>query len=204
MSESKQVTRGYFEIIRELFFATKDEKGKAAKSALEQYAKVRHTQYELNLWRFYGVPLGQVDRKAKAYFSERFLHGKGIREVDGRTRDAAFDRLDHAVKDGCHGRCVRLMEELNACLKAQGLKPVKIEEFLDFLTFNYRTRDDGYGNPVQEPGYSFDIRDFVDEYYRVRFREELQLLEKTRCQMAMQDILKLIRFKMENSKILKK
>ena len=204
MSESKQVTRGYFEIIRELFFAMKDEKGKAAKSALEQYAKVRHTQYELNLWRYHGVPLGQIDGKAKAYFSEKFLHGRGIREVDSRTLDAGFERLGHAVKSGCHGRCVKLMMELNTCLEAHGLKQVKIEEFLDFLTFNYRTRDDGYGNPAREPGHSFEIRDYVDEYYRNQFREELRLLEKTRRMMAMQDILKLIRFKLENSKILKK
>ncbi|MBQ3296557.1 hypothetical protein IJH01_00280 [Candidatus Saccharibacteria bacterium] len=201
---TEQITRGYFEITRELFFVGKDEKGKTTKSALEQYAKVRHTQYELSLWRYHGVPLGQVNSGAKTYFSEKFLHGSSIREVDSKALDAAFEKLGHAVKDGCHGRCARLMEELNACLGSQGLKTVKVEEFLDFLTFNYRTRDDEYGYPLKEPGYSFEIRDFVDEYYREQFREELKHLEKSRRQMAMQDILKIIRFRMDNSKFLKK
>ena len=74
-----------------------------AKSALDQYAKVRHTQYEMRLWRYHGVPLSQIDSKAKAYFAERFLLGQEIRKVDGKTLDSAFKKLDHAVKDGAMG-----------------------------------------------------------------------------------------------------
>ena len=201
---TEQITRGYFEIIRELFFATKDEKGKPVKSALEQYAKVRHTKYELDLWRFHGLTLSQIDSKAKAYFSERFLNGKRILDVDNATLEAAYKRLKHAVDDGCHGRCVRLLEELNRKMRELKLEPVKIEEFLDFLTFNYRTRDDGYGYPRRDPDYGYEIRDFVDEYYRAQFREELKLLERTRRMMSMQDVLKIIRFKQGRSVILKK
>lgn len=201
---AEQITRGYFEITKELFFATKDEKGKTVKSALDQYAKVRHTQYELQLWLYHGVPLGQIDRGCKAYFAERFLMGREIRKVDAKTLDAAFERLNHAVKDGCHGRCVRLMEEMNRYLASVNLPLVKIEEFLNYMTFNYRTRLDAYGYPRKEPGYSFEIRDFVDEFYRGLFREELKHLEKQRRVMAMQDILKMILYRLDHSKILKK
>ena len=200
---TEQITRGFFEITRELFFASKDEKGKPVKSALDQYAKVRHTQYEMQLWRYHGVPLSQIDSKAKAYFAERFLLGQEIRKVDGKTLDSAFKKLDHAVKDGCHGRCARLMEELNQCLKEMGLKPAKVEEFLDYMTFNYHTRDDGYGYPRKDPEYGFEIHDFVDEYYRGLFREELKFLEKQHRVMALQDILQTILFRLGRSKILK-
>lgn len=201
---TEQITRGYFEITRELFFETKDEKGKTVMSALEQYAKVRHTQYELNLWRFHGLTLGQIDGKAKAYFSKRFLHGENILEVDNATLEAAYKKLGHAVDDGCHGRCVRLVDELNRRMGELHLAPVKVEKFLDYMTFNYRTRDDGYGYPRRDPDYGYEIRDFVDKYYRTQFCEELRLLEKTRRMMSMQDILNIIHFKQEHSVILKK
>ena len=204
---TEQITKGakgYFEIMHELFFAGKDEKGKAKKSALEQYAKVRRTQYELALWRYHGVPLGQIDSKAKAYFAERFLYGADIRKVDSATLDAAYERLCHAVKDGCHGRCARLAEELNVCLKGLGLDTVDVEKFLDFFTFNYHTRKDDYGYPLKEPGYSFEIRDFVDEFYRNLFREEIRFLEKQARAMSPRDVLSVINFRLRTSKVLKK
>ena len=201
---TEQITRGYFELLHELFFAGKGEDGKPMKSALDQYAKVRHTQYEMNLWRCHGVPLGQVDNGAKSYFSERFLLGREIRKSDAKTLDAAFERLDHAVKDGCHGRCARLVNELNSCTNQLGLDTVDTEKFLNFMTFNYHTRKDEYGYAKKEPGFSFEIRDFVDEFYRNLFREEVRLLEKQRRAMSLRGILSIVNFRVQNSRVLKK
>jgi hypothetical protein len=94
--------RSIEEILRELF------EGRDA--ALEKYALVRHVRYEMALWHDYGFPLQEVDRRTKAYFSKKFLKGARISEVDGVTLKKAFESLDHAVKDGCHGRCLRLVE----------------------------------------------------------------------------------------------
>ena len=47
--------RSYFEILDEMFM------GPGA--ALEKYAKVRFTQYEMNLWRKHRLPLKEVDKK---------------------------------------------------------------------------------------------------------------------------------------------
>ena len=115
--------RSIEEILCELF------KGRDA--ALEKYSRVRHTQYEMSLWRDYGLPLYDVDKSAKAYFSKSFLGGAKISETDGATIKKAFEKLNHAVNDGCHGRCLRLVEELNQALTALGLRTVDPEPFLD-------------------------------------------------------------------------
>lgn len=180
------------EILEEMF------KGKDA--ALEKYAKVRITQYELSLWRRYGLPLSEVDKGAKAYFAQRFL-GKGITVASSKELKDALEKLDHAVNDGCHKRCERLLSELNEALKAAGLKTVKDQEkFLNWLTFNYVTNPDHYGEPTKEPQYGFEIRIFNDKENRKEFWEELQTLLKSGRMISMQNACRIVLAKRKISK----
>lgn len=149
-------------ILNELF--------KGRTSALAQYAKVRHTKYELMLWRQYGLPLHKVNKNAKAYFSRRFLGGTRIEQADEKTLRKGFETLDHAIFDGCHGRCMRLVKELNEALNELGLKPVKDPEyFLDWLTFCHYDCKDTEGNTAYEIDYGFPIWGFSDEENRTDF-----------------------------------
>ena len=137
---AENVKRGYFEVLDELFTGSN--------SALEKYAKVRLTQYEMNLWRKHHLPLKEVDKRAKRYFGVRFLgEGKRIDKATQAELSKAFESLHFAVgkdsgdpslKSGCHGRCLRLVDVLNEALIADGLDPIPdAEKFLDFFTFNY-------------------------------------------------------------------
>ena len=189
MEETKELK----EILNEMF------KGKD--SALEKYAKVRITQYEISLWRGYHLPLSEVDKGAKAYFSQRVLGGKGITTASEKELKEALERLDHAVNDGCHKRCRKLLEELNAALEAVGLKPVEDhEKFLDWLTFSYHTVPDSCGEPTKDPGYHFEIRIFNDRENLREFWEELQTLLKHNRMMSMQDVCRIVLEKRKKSK----
>ena len=182
--------RGIREVLEELF------KGRDA--AIEKYAKVRHTLYEMELWYKYrkdGYSLRDVPKSVKVYFSQRFLKGE---KIDDRTPEAeaklseGFKRLGHAVDDGCKGRCERLVEELNLQLEELGLRTIKEPtSFLDWLTFDYDVRLDHEGNPVLEKPFGFEIRLFKDERNRKEFWGEIQLLLYTYGKMkSMQDICK--------------
>ena len=189
MSEKRNVD----EILNELF------KGRDA--ALEKYAKVRHTQYELMLWTSYGVPIKEIDRQAKVYFEKRFLNGTKMDKLSKEQVKSELETLDHAVKDGCHGRCTRLVKELNAALEALGLDSVKeIDRFLDWLTFDYVVKSDYEGKPLTEPGYGFQIRVFHDGQNRKEFWAELQLLLKSGKMMSMQDACRIVLKKRKKSK----
>jgi hypothetical protein len=156
-----------------------DELFKGNDAALAKYAKVRHTQYEIKLWREHGLPLKEVNKGAKFYFSKRFLNGKKIEEATEEEIKGALETLNHAVNDGCKGRCTRLVEELNDELKKYYIEPVKIQSFLDWATFSYVVRKDDFtGQPCKEPGHSFEIWDFHDEYNRKEFYEEVKRLAK--------------------------
>ena len=163
--------RSIEEILCELF------KGRDA--ALEKYSRVRHTQYEMLLWRDYGLPLYEVDKKAKAHFSKSFLGGIDIDEVDGMALRKGFEKLNHAVKDGCHGRCLRLVEELNVALIELGLRAVDPEPFLDWLTYWYEARRGADGELIEEKPYGFPILDFSDEQNRKELWAELSLMLKS-------------------------
>ena len=158
------------EIYNELFI------GKNA--ALSKYAKVRHTQYEILLWHASGLPLSEVKKGAKLYFSKRFLNGKRIDRATEKEIEEALITLGHAVDDGCRGRCTRLVESLNEELKKYNLEPVKVQSFLDWLTFCYDVRRDEYGCDCLEPGYGFEVRDFYDDYNRKEFYDEAKRLLK--------------------------
>ena len=162
--------RSIEEILCELF------KGRDA--ALEKYSKVRHVQYEMLLWRNFGLPLYDVDKSAKAYFSKSFLGGVKIDEADGASIKKAFEKLNHAVNNGCHGRCLRLVEELNQALSELGLKTVDPEPFLDWLTYWYEPRRGSDGELIEEKPYGFPILDFSDEQNRKELWAELSLMLK--------------------------
>lgn len=178
-------------------------KGKDA--AIEKYAKVRHVQYEMNLWRNCGLPLSEVTGSAKVYFSKRFLENKKIASASEEELVEAFKRLNHAVKDGCHGRCVRLIEDLNKELVAVKVEPVTdIEGFLNWLTFCYNVpKDDFTGNSVKEPGFSFEIRIFYDAENRREFWTEIKSLLKEGKIMPMSRVAQLVMFKRKLSVNLK-
>ena len=200
---AEDVKRSYFEIIEELFFGPS--------AALEKYAKVRFTQYEMNLWRRYHLPLKDVDSKAKRYFGVRFLgEGKRIDKASETDLNKAFESLKFAVgKDvneptlnsGCHMRCLRIVNELNEALAAAGLTTIEDpEKFLDFLTFDYEVRTDGNGVAIEEKPYGFLIRTFHDEENRRQFRVILKWLREEKRMMSMQDIYKIASFAKNHSK----
>lgn len=184
----KNETRKVDEILRELF------QGRDA--AIEKYAKVRHTQWEMNLWYEYGLPLKEVAGDAKQYFSKRFLNGGKIAQASGDELKEAFTRLDHAVKDGCHGRCTKLVVELNQELSRLGLEIInEPEKFLGWLTFRYDTVPDDWGNPAVEKPYGFEIRIFHDAENRKEFWAELLPMLKAGKVMSMQNVVGIILFR---------
>ena len=182
------MARTFQEIFEELF--------KGSDAAIGKYARVRHTLYEMKLWRSYNLPLQEVGKEERRYFAQRFLGGGRIATADQATLDKAFNALQHAVDDGCHGRCLRLVEELNEALSAAGLpKLQQPEAFLDWLTFDYDTIKDDAGNPTKEPGYSFEIRVFHDAENRREFWAETQALLKHKRMLPLTDIYKIVSLK---------
>ena len=189
------MARNIKEILEELF------KGRDA--ALEKYAKVRYTQYELSLWRGYGLPLSEVASSAKLYFSKRFLKGQRIDKVSREELNKAYESLGYAVSNGCKTRCTNLIKELNEALRGYGLEEIKeIDKFLDWLTFNYTVAKDYDGRPKQEPGYSFEIRMFDSDQIRKEFWTELQSIMKTGRIMSMHDVARITIHKRKHSKSL--
>ena len=203
---AENITRGYFEILDELFTGSN--------SALEKYAKVRITQYEMNLWRRHHLPLREVDKKAKRYFGVRFLgEGNRIDKAEQALLNKAFESLKFAVgKDssdpslctGCHARCLKLATELNERLKADGLETIPdLEKFLDFFTFDYEVRTDENGQAIEEKPYGFVIRVFHDAENRRDFRTILKMLRAEDLEMSMQDIWRMVNHKRRHSKKIK-
>ena len=181
------------EILEELF------KGRDA--ALEKYAKVRMTQYEMNLWRIYAHPLSDVAGTAKQYFSKRFLDGQKIDTASEKDLKNAFERLGFAVSNGCKNRCTELVKELNEALKELRLDGINdIDGFLDWLTFYYFVVKDFYGNPAICPRYGHEIRIFIQEKNRKEFWYELQSLLKAKRMMSMQEVGQIVSFKRKHSK----
>lgn len=175
-------------ILRELF------RGKD--SALAKYSTVRHVQYEMNLWRVHGLPLSDVRPWAKTYFARRFLGGASVTKVTESELTEGFTRLEHAVKDGCHGRCLRLVNELNEAMKELGLDTLKNPEaFLDYMTFNKVERRDALGEVIMEKPFNVPACDFYDDRNRKVFWSELESIIKSGRMMSMVDVLLVIRYK---------
>ena len=192
MAENVKV-RGIKEILEELF-----------KDALEKYALMRIMQYWLTRWCCFGLPLSDVDRSIKAHFSKSFLGGVRIDQADEKTLREGFKRLDHAVADGCHNRCYRLVEELNVALEEMGLKKVDIEPFLDWLTFCYVPLRGGDGELIEEKPYGFPILRFYDKQNRKEFWAETQLFLKEGRMANMQYIASIVLSKRVNTVTIEK
>ena len=202
MAENITSTRSYEEILGEIFF------GKDA--ALDKYARVRKTLYEMELYLKYGLDLCEVEPAAKAYFSKRFLSGQRIEKASKAEFTKAMTSLRYAagldidgnvVETGCRQRCRRLMIELNSALADAGLDTVRdIDWFLDYLTFDYGQVLNDDGSPKTEPGYQFEIRIFYSDENRFWFRKELEHLFKDGLRMSMQDVYKLSRYRRKRAK----
>lgn len=186
---TEQVKRSVDEICSELFVGRE--------AALEKYAMVRRVQYEILLLYNYHVPLSQISMKSRIYFSERFLDGARVDEADkATTLPEAIVRLDHAVNDGCKKRCTRLVKELNDALARYGIPALKdIQGFLDWLTFSFKERKDGYGMTMYEPDYGFPMLIFDSDKHRKEFWAELKALLKAKKVMSLVDIAKIVQFK---------
>lgn len=189
---TENVNAKIYETLTELF--------KGRDSALNKYAKVRHTQYEMGLWCNHKYPLRLVDASTKAYFSKAFLGGVKIDKADEATLRKGFTNLDHAVKDGCHGRCYRLVEDLNQELTELGLRPVEnIDKFLDWLTFDYTALYNHDGEPLEEKPYGFPILVFNDEKNRKELWDELQLIMRGRRMSSMRYAASIVLSKRRNT-----
>lgn len=179
-------------ILKEMF------EGKDA--AISKYAKVRMVQYEMERWRNYGLPLAEVDGAAKVYFSKRFLVNGRIDKATESDLSDAFEKLGHAVKDGCAGRCTRLVIELNKALDALGLDMIgSVDKFLDWLTFDYETRYDIFGEPILEKPYGFPVREFKSDQNRKEFWAETAALLKSKRMMSVQNIIQIVLHKRNKS-----
>lgn len=177
--------------------AVLEELFKGKDSALAKYARVRHCKYEMDLWWRYKMPLSEIDPKQKRYFSATFLKkGLSLSNADSKDVQFAMERLEHAIKDGCHGRCQRLVFALNQALIECGIEPVKdIEVFLNWLTFAYTERVDGEGNPVMEKPYNVPIWDFFDEANRKELWSELEFMLKNGKMMSMHNVASIVTLK---------
>ena len=155
------------EVLRELFAG-------GQKAALEKYAKVRHTFYEIGLYWWHQFPLEEIDGFAKGYFSKRFLDGKRIDQATQEEMVAALTRL-------------RLVNELNAALVAEGLEPLKDpEQFLKFMTFDEEIKRDALGKVIYEHG--APVKVFHDKENRKDFWAEAQYLLKRGIMMPLPKI----------------
>ena len=153
-------------IIEELF---KPMKGG---SALDRYAKVRHTLYEIQIWREQtNMPISEIPAAARNYFCERFLDNTLSKASETEINDAII-KLGYA-ENSCKKRCTKIVEEFNAAVReynnthSRKLAEVcNIEKFLDFYTFNYDVMKDHEGKPVLDKPYTFEIRIFHDKENR--------------------------------------
>ena len=174
-----------------------DELFKGNDSAITNLTKVSHTHYQMCLWCNHRVPLSDIDKGVKSYFSKRFLDGCRIDQADEKTLREGFKRLDHAVHDGCRGRCRRLVVELNQAFAEVGLSPVKdIDKFLDWLTLSPRFLLDHDGNPLREnPDGTIMLPIFDDDRNREEFRAELRKLQREGKMASLHDVATLVVWK---------
>ena len=183
--------RSVEQIMAELFEGLRIIKKNGTKkeeAALKKYAKVRWVQFEIDYYRNGVFPLREVMAQAKVYFSKRFLDGQFIDQVSQAEFNKAYDSLNHAVKDGCHGRCFRLVEEFNAALDREGVKTVeRIENFLDWLTFYPVKRKDYEGNPIMEKPYNVPIIDFKNDEHLEGFYKVWRGYYKKGILLSMQE-----------------
>ncbi|MBO4812836.1 hypothetical protein J5491_01680 [Candidatus Saccharibacteria bacterium] len=185
-SKVKADVERFFEILHELFF------GKDA--ALVKYAKVRRTQYEMRLYRDRGYHLEEIDLKSRLYFAKAFLpKDVTIRTATPEQMRNAYERLGHAVNDGCHGKCLRLVKEMNNILGDNGLAKLEDpESFLKYFTAFWPEKKDQFGDTIYEPGHNEPVLEFKDGEAREEFKRELKNLERDKLMLDMVTIGKIV------------
>lgn len=196
--------REYEDILKELF-------GGGEEAALAKLAKVRRTEYEMNLWRKHNLPLSEIPGKYRMYFRRRFLNSVSIEKATQKELDEAFYRLRCAVgmqvnaggeHTGCYMRCLRLVGELNSALARNRLKTVEPGAFLDWLTFDFTVPTGLGGEVIEEKGKGFEIRIFHSDDNRKEFWAELQKIMREHRRMSMQGVVKIVLVKRKESIIL--
>ena len=185
-----------FRSIKEIF----EELFEGKDSALAKLAKVERTRYEINvLWVEHGVPLNMIFKPAMAYFSERFLDGKLLEDVNGDMLENGLKKLGYAV-ESCKKRCTKLVEELNHAMLEHDLEQLQdIQGFLKWTTFYYEDKKDFTGSIIYEPGYDFPVRVFYSDVNRKSFWAETQAIMKTGRIMSVKDITRIVLFKRNHS-----
>ena len=186
--------RSIYEVLWELYSGGQE-------AALEKYAKVQHTRYEIGLYWYKHYPLAEIDSKAKIYFFFFFLGGKKIGQVTPEEMKEALTRLNYAVgntpcmKDGkqyypgAHGRCLRLVEELNRALIAEGFKPLRDpEKFLNYMIYDWEFKKNYLGEVIHEHGAPVLV--FHDKENRRDFWAETKYLLSKGKMMDLQKILR--------------
>ena len=152
------------EVLRELFEPVKGG------SALERYSRVRHTLYEIQLWREYKLPITEIPKAEKRYFCERFLK-KPLSKASETEIEEAITKLNYAAI-ACQKKCTTLVKNFNKAVEGYNTHALVLEEihsvegFLDFFTFWYDIRTDHEGKHILEKPYGFEIRVFSDKRNR--------------------------------------
>ena len=181
--------RSIEQIMEELFDGVRVVKKNGSKkeeAALKKYAKVRWVKFEIDYYMSGKLPLSEVLAQAKVYFSKRFLGGEYIDRVSPAELRKAYDSLNHAVKDGCHGRCSRLVQELNEALERADVCPVEVESFLDWLTFWPVERRGGDGSVLMEKPYNVPVIDFKNDQHLEGFYKVWKSYYKKGILLSMQ------------------
>lgn len=191
--------------------ATYQEIIKEFGEAINNYAKVRHTEYEMILWRDYGLPLAEVNNAAKRQFSQTFLKGKRIDYATKAEIDKAFIALGFAAGHngeartltGVRKRCFRLLEDLNKIFAEEHMEPIgDFDNLLDWLTFSYKFRKDHDNEPIMEKPYRFYIRDFYDSDHRKEFMAEARRTIKRGCMLSFNDLARIVNIRLTRSRSL--
>ena len=159
----------YYGVLNELF---------ETDGALDKFAKVRFTKYEIGLWRERKYPLSVVASQAKVYFSKRFLNGKPIYNCSDEEIEKGMASLHYATEPnpvgaGCYERCRRLFEYLNRKAAELGIHQIySIGIVMNFFTFS------GIVKEEKEPIYGIEILIPEDRDFRNAFKKELRKVIK--------------------------
>lgn len=190
------------ELFEGLRITRRDGTVKKEEAALKKYEKVRWVQFEMNYYKNHALPLNEIHAQAKTYFSKRFLDGKYISSADSSELEKAYNSLDHAVKDGCHGRCYRLVVELNEALTNNGVRSVgDIEAFLNWLTFSPVERKDATGNVVYEKPYFIPVIEFNNRQHLEQFYKVWKDYYKKGFLLSMQDTYRIVDIMSKSKKL---
>ena len=161
-------------------------------SAMESCSRVRHAQYEINLWRKRGLPLSEVAPQAKAYVSNTFMDGAKLGTSDLDVAKKGLKRLDYA-EASCRAKCEKIVAELNEQLEKLGIETIENpKNFVDYYTLRYKPRKNWEGKTLVEPRYNIAIVDFLDIDEFKRFKDILRKFLKKGKIISMQDVAKII------------